>query len=95
MNIRAALTRRNVHRIIVAYLFLAWLLMQVTDIVGPVLGLPQAALEFGIRAAVTLFPVVLIFAWCFKWTPRGLFQHFRDHPQVQEARPNRLLGSMR
>ena len=41
MGLFAELKRRNVFRVGVAYVLLAWVVIQVTDTVGPALTLPE------------------------------------------------------
>ena len=43
MNLFNELKRRNVFRVGIAYTVAAWLLLQVTDIVFPRIGLPESA----------------------------------------------------
>jgi len=66
------LKRRNVTRVGIAYLTIAWLTIQVGDTILPLFDFgPGAA-----RLMVTLFAVgllpVLIFTWAFEFTSEGL-----------------------
>ncbi|MCZ6499804.1 MAG: hypothetical protein O6844_04870, partial [Gammaproteobacteria bacterium] len=65
------LKRRNVVRVAVMYVAFGWVLIQLTDILFPMFGIP----EWGGRLAVILlgmgFPLALIFAWVFELTPEG------------------------
>jgi TolB-like protein len=66
------LKRRNVFRIGIAYLVASWLLLQVLDVVGPILRLPE---EFGryllFLLVIGLVPA-LVFAWLYEMTPDGV-----------------------
>lgn len=66
------LKRRNVIRVGVAYLVAAWLLLQVVDVLAPLLDLPDwvGRLVFLILL-VGLVPA-LIFSWVYELTPDGL-----------------------
>jgi TolB-like protein/Flp pilus assembly protein TadD len=68
----AELKRRNVVRVALLYGVVAWVLIQIVDIVMPRLGIP----EWGVTLVIVLlgigFPVALIFAWAFELTPEGL-----------------------
>ncbi|MEJ2256586.1 MAG: hypothetical protein P8X98_06200 [Woeseiaceae bacterium] len=72
MSLFAELKRRNVFRVGVAYIVLAWLLLQVGDTLAPALHLPEwinSALAFFL---ILGFPLAIFFAWAFELTPDGL-----------------------
>ena len=72
MSFYAELQRRNVFRVGIAYLLVAWLLLQVTDIVAPILELP-AVFNKGVLILLAVgFPVALILAWVFEITLDGV-----------------------
>lgn len=72
MGFIAELKRRNVIRVAIGYLVFAWLVMQVLDVVGPVLELPQG----GVRMVLVLLALglvgVVVFSWAYELTPEGL-----------------------
>lgn len=72
MGILAELKRRNVFRVGVAYVLLAWVVIQVTDTVGPAISLPEWTLTVVTWFGVIGFPFALFFAWAFELTPDGL-----------------------
>jgi uncharacterized membrane protein YhdT len=66
------LRRRNVFKVGAAYLIVAWLIAQITNVVDRPLGLPE---WFDTAVIVLLaigFPVALIFAWAYELTPAGI-----------------------
>ena len=72
MSLFAELKRRNVFRVGIAYIVLAWLLLQVGDTLAPALHLPEwvnSALAFFL---ILGFPLAIFFAWAFEMTPDGL-----------------------
>ena len=72
MSIVRELRRRNVFRVAIAYLIIAWLVLQVGDILAPALHLDEmvnTALAFFL---ILGFPIALILAWAFEITPDGL-----------------------
>ena len=72
MSLFAELKRRNVFRVGLAYVVLAWLLLQVGDTLAPALHLPEwinSALAFFL---ILGFPLAIFFAWAFELTPDGL-----------------------
>ncbi len=66
------LRRRNVFRVGIAYAVATWLLIQVTDIVFPRIGLPDSAVTLVIALLAIGFVPALIFAWAFEMTPDGI-----------------------
>jgi TolB-like protein len=66
------LKRRNVIRVGVAYLIGSWILLQVVDVLAPMLTLPDwvGRLVF-LFVAIGIVPV-LIFSWAYEITPDGL-----------------------
>ncbi len=72
MSLFAELKRRNVFRVGVAYAVAAWLLIQVTDIMVPTLGLPEWIGKATIFLLIIGFVPAIIFAWAFELTPEGI-----------------------
>ncbi len=72
MTLFDELKRRNVFRVAIAYIIVAWLTIQVIDVLLPMFDLP----EFLGRALVLIllvgFPIALLFAWAFELTPEGI-----------------------
>ena len=73
------LKRRNVIRVGVAYLIGSWILLQVVDVLVPMLTLPDwvGRLVF-LFVAIGIVPI-LIFSWAYEMTPEGL----RLDPEVE------------
>ncbi len=72
MSLFAELKRRNVFRVGVAYLVVAWLLIQVADVMIDNIGAPDWFFR-GIMLVLGIgFPIVLVFAWAFELTPEGI-----------------------
>ncbi len=72
MSLFAELKRRNVFRVGVAYLVVAWLLIQVADVMIDNIGAPDWLFQAILMVLAIGFPVVLIFAWAFELTPDGI-----------------------
>jgi TolB-like protein len=66
------LRRRNVFRVGAAYAVIAWLLLQVADIVIDNIGAPEWVIQIFMLALLLGFPLALFFAWAFELTPEGL-----------------------
>jgi TolB-like protein/Flp pilus assembly protein TadD len=66
------LKRRNVFRVSVAYIVVAWLIIQVIETVSDPLGLPDWTEAFFIVLLLAGLPVIILFSWAFELTPEGL-----------------------
>lgn len=66
------LRRRNVLRVGFVYLVAAWLILQVADLIVPILGVPEWSSKLIFLLLILGFPVSLILAWAFEITPEGL-----------------------
>jgi len=66
------LKRRNVFRVAIAYLALAWLLTEVAGTLLPAFGVPDWAFRFIVIILVLGFVPLLIFSWAFEITPEGV-----------------------
>ncbi len=72
MSFFGELRRRNVFRMGIAYLLVAWLLLQAVDFALQVIAAPEWILQVFVLAAAVGLPVVLIFSWLFELTPEGI-----------------------
>ena len=72
MSIFQELKRRNVFRIGIAYVVLSWVMLQVTDVVVPILSLPDWVARLVLFLLVIGFPFALFFAWVYELTPEGI-----------------------
>jgi adenylate cyclase len=72
MGLFSELRRRNVFRVALAYIVIAWLILQVGDTLAPALRLPDwvnTALAFFL---ILGFPLAIFFAWAYELTPEGI-----------------------
>jgi TolB-like protein len=72
MSLFNELKRRNVFRVAVVYLITSWLLIQLADILVPMLTLPEWVSRLILLLLVILFIPTLIGAWALELTPEGL-----------------------
>ena len=72
MGLWDELKRRNVVKVGVAYLALAWFVIQLTDTVVPTLNLPESLNAIILYISLVGFPFAIFFAWAFELTPEGL-----------------------
>ncbi len=71
-NFFTELRRRNVLRVAFVYLVAGWLILQVADLIVPILGVPEWSSKLIFLLLILGFPISLILAWAFEMTPEGL-----------------------
>ena len=71
------LKRRNVIRVGLAFVGVAWIVLQVASVLIPALGLPETFMSAIAVACIAGFPIALLVAWAFEWTPAGIVRD--DH----------------
>jgi TolB-like protein len=79
-NIFTELKRRNVYRAAVAYGVVAWFLTQLTTQVLPVFETPNSAMRFVVIALAVGFPIAMLLAWVYEFTPEGIVRTEDLHP---------------
>ena len=96
MTLFAELKRRNVIRVVAAYVAISWLVIQVAETLFPVFGLSDAAIRtVVILLALGLVPVAIL-AWAFELTPEGLVReadvdHTSETSRASVRRLDRIL----
>ena len=84
MSLYNELKRRNVLRVAVGYVVVAWLVVQVVETIFPAYGFGDEAIRFVVMAfAIGFIPAVVI-AWAFEWTPE------RASGRTEERRRRRV-----
>ena len=66
------LKRRNVFRVGIAYLIVAWLIAQVTELALDSFDTPAWVMKTVLFLLVIGFPLALFLAWAFELTPDGV-----------------------
>jgi TolB-like protein len=72
MSLIRELKRRNVLRVGAAYVVASWLLLQVIDVVGPILRLPETVARYVLFLLVIGLLPALVLTWAFEWTAAGV-----------------------
>ena len=72
MSFFAELSRRNVIRVGVAYVVVAWVVAQVAEFAFENFGAPDWVLKSVVVMLALGLPLVLVFAWAFELTPEGI-----------------------
>ena len=85
-NFFAELKRRNVYKVAVAYVVVAWLTIQAASIFLPAFNAPQSAMQIVILILVVGFPIALILSWAFEITPEGIRLESEIDPATSIAR---------
>jgi TolB-like protein len=82
MSLYTELKRRNVFRVAVAYLAVAWLITEVAGTLFPAFGIPDWSVRFIVILFTLGFIPALVFSWVYELTPDGLK---REKDVVREA----------
>jgi len=85
------LKRRNVVRVAVAYAIVAWLLLQVADVVLNNTEAPNWVFQAILLLLVIGFPLALILAWAFELTPEG----FKKETEIDRSESTKVAASNR
>src|SRR5437763_2848365 len=79
-NFLTELKRRNVYRAAVAYGVVAWFFTQLTTQVFPFFEIPKSAVRFVVIALALGFPIAMLLAWVYEFTPEGVVRTEDLHP---------------
>jgi len=66
------LKRRKVIRVAIAYVIIAWLVVEIASVMFPGLLLPDWSVRLVIALAIIGFPIALVLAWAVDLTPNGV-----------------------
>jgi TolB-like protein/Flp pilus assembly protein TadD len=83
MSFWGEIRRRNVHRVAIAYVAAAWLLIQVVETLFPVFGLSDMVIRVVVIVLAIGFVPAVTLSWAFEWTPEG----FRRDSEVTVPAP--------
>jgi TolB-like protein/Flp pilus assembly protein TadD len=88
----AELKRRNVFKPAIAYLVVAWLIVQVSDIVLSTFDAPSYIMKTLMFFLIIGFPLNLIFSWIYEFTPKGIkrTEHLEQGVTVSSKSDHRL-----
>jgi len=67
----AELKRRKVYRVALVYAGVGWALLEAADVVLPRLALPDWTVNLVLALVLLGFPLALVFAWIFDFSPEG------------------------
>jgi TolB-like protein/Tfp pilus assembly protein PilF len=91
----AEMRRRNVYRVAIAYLVVAWLLIQIATQTFPFFEIPSWCVRLVILLFLLGFPIAVILAWAYELTPEGI-KRTDDVAPEQSIKPasGRRLNSL-
>ena len=93
MSLFNELKRRNVFRVGVAYIVVAWLVAQVLQLVFESFGTPDWVMKTILVLLATGLPLALFFAWAFEMTPEGIKrEHEIDRSQSITSQTGKKLN---
>jgi len=90
MSLWGEIRRRNVHRVALAYVAAAWLLIQVVETLFPVFGLSENAIRVVVILLAVGFVPAVVLSWVFEWTPEGLRRDSEVMVRAPAARTRRF-----
>jgi len=85
MSFVSELKRRKVFQVGAVYLVVAWLIMQVVDVVNEPLSLPDWFDTVAIMLLAIGFPIAVILSWAFDLTPEGVMRDQGRNVAVQSS----------
>ena len=65
------LRQRGVIKVGIAYLVIAWGLVQLADVTFPLLQLPEWTITLVLALLIIGFPIAMVLAWAYEMTPEG------------------------
>ena len=86
MSFLEELKRRNVFRVGLAYVVVAWIIAQVADLVLENIAAPDWLMKAILLLLALGLPLALIFAWAFEMTPEGIKKE-KDVDRSQSITP--------
>ncbi|MCK5400212.1 MAG: hypothetical protein KAJ28_01135, partial [Flavobacteriaceae bacterium] len=81
------LKRRNVYKVAITYVIVAWLILQIGSVVFETIKTPDWVMQVLLFFIVVGFPIALILAWAFEMSPQGMI---RTNSLESEENPNKL-----
>jgi TolB-like protein/Tfp pilus assembly protein PilF len=90
MSFIAELQRRNVFRVVLAYVLASWLLVEVLEVITGAFEAPVWLLKVLISLLMLGVVPVAIFSWIYEITPEGIKKESSDQPEHPAGTAHRL-----
>jgi len=87
-SLLSELKERKVLRVSIAYIVVAWIVMQVGEVTFDALQLPSWALTMLVTFTLLGFPIALVLAWAYEITPSGIIRDIDgnlDNPYIPDT----------
>ena len=84
MSFIEELKRRKVFRVAASYAVVAFIIMQLVEIVFPIFDFPQWTSQFVIILVLLGFPISVVLSWVFDRTPQGYIKTESKNKSVEE-----------
>ncbi|MGY8781043.1 MAG: hypothetical protein ACKVJJ_05215 [Fidelibacterota bacterium] len=85
------LKRRKVFRVAASYAVVAFVIMQLVEILFPMFNFPQWTQQFVVIVVLLGFPIAVIISWVFDKTPQGYIKTNTVKPSVSSATESNVL----
>ncbi|NCF63829.1 MAG: hypothetical protein GWP58_13340 [Gammaproteobacteria bacterium] len=72
MSLLGEIKRRKVFKVAAVYAVMAWLVIQIIDVINEPLQLPERLDTVVIVLLAVGFPIAMVLAWAFDLTPNGI-----------------------
>ena len=80
-NFLEELKRRKVFRVAASYAVVAFIIMQLVEILFPMFNFPQWTQQFTVIIVLLGFPIAVILSWVFDKTPQGIVKSNANETQ--------------
>ena len=98
-NFLKELKRRNVYRVGLTYVIIAWVVLQVVSVIVPMMEAPAWIGKVVLIILLTGFPIALVLAWAFEMSPQGIImtnsEETTENPipgKKKHATSNTIIG---
>ena len=91
MRFFSELKRRHVFRVGLAYVLAAWLVLQVADVVLPILGAPGWVAQILLASLGVGFLIAVVLAWFYELTPEGVKREDSSDERPHDPHAGRRL----
>ena len=88
------LKRRKVYRVALVYAVVGWALLESSGMVLPRLDLPDWTVNVVLAVVLLGFPLALVFAWVFDFSPQGIVRTEPLSPACQHSAPETVSQSI-
>ena len=85
MNFLKELKRRNVFKASLAYLVTSWLILQIASLLFPIFQIDIKFQKWILVALLIGFPVWVVFAYIYEWTPDGFKKTADEEEEIYET----------